>query len=78
MLINKASRPGNAPNRVQRLKPVAISHWRQQLHGPQEYPIPPFDVVSLDEIFFGRAAVDLIAALAGRRGAAIHISGSVS
>jgi hypothetical protein len=49
---------------------------KRQPYLPRECAAPPLEVVSLDEILGLVAPIDFLAALAGHRGAALHIGGA--
>jgi hypothetical protein len=57
-----------------RVEPAPL-RWQRQSYCPRECPTPLIETVSLDEIIGNVLPADLIAALAGHRGAALHIGG---
>jgi hypothetical protein len=55
---------------------LAALRRAHQTYLPREFPIPlPDDVASLDEVLGRVVPIDLIPALAGHRGAVLHIGG---
>ena len=51
---------------------------RRQHYHPKECPAAPIEAVELAEVIGHVLPADLIAALAGKRGAPLHITGSAS